>query len=506
MNITASFNKSRLQGLLVSTALGIGLSAVPLTGHTMSSAQKTELNAVLNFIGEYFVDAKIAKDRDGLLRDFLGPRKIEDDFSDEEFADSANRMLSRLDPHSRYLSKSESADYNMQVQGNSVGIGVSIVMDKKAGSFEILDASPGSPAEKMGLKKGDILLRVTDKDRKLDLHLSGKNLKSSDVLDAINGPANTNVTFKLRRGDQELDVTLTRVQIEIETVTSTSDKKVGYIRLEEFKEKSAIQVAHAIRDIEKKGDAQSGYILDLRGNRGGLVLKGLEILSELMIRPAGNVITMKRQTASTVYEIEKAWDMLKGKKLNVLIDEDSASVSEMTAGALKDLGRATIYGSQSYGKGSVYGTLAMPSGNLVSVTLGLYYLPSGTTIQARGVVPDVLYVPGAQEMEKRQKAYDEFAKNYKKENPGKEVPREFNEAAHKNALLRSDPVHADAGQPSQTCVLTAARPDAATPDAFRTEKGELDGAKICAWEGLSGNRIYSRVSQYQGEPLRFMPR
>lgn len=503
---------TRLKAIFASATLGISMGVIPHAGIAMTQAQNRELDAILDAVNDRFVLHDKVADRQNNERIFLGTRARRDNFTDEEFAASANRLMGRLDPHSHYYDAKETERMMAGDSGYLVGIGVKLTLQD--GFPKILKVFPGSPAEAGGIKKGDLILHVHDTVKNKDIDTDDSDLNKA--VGVISGEPNTVVNIRVKRQGtpQPIDLTFTRARVETSPVTYEFDKKVGYIKLDQFNNKASADVIGAIAVIEDAHGAQQGYILDLRGNPGGSVVEAVNIISAFANQPVEKAITMKSNSilSSFSYPVISPGNILHGKRLIVLIDETSVSASELTSGGLKDLGLAEIYGNQSYGKGSAWSKIPMPSGNFLGVTSYLYYLPSGKSIQLQGVVPNVLYVPTA---EQSNKAIEADAKNLSKlrekfpNDPSKRII--YNEASENNALHLSDPNVLDHSTPTKTCTLISETPAQGTPEPLlfesdkSTDQKKLDAIKACAWESLTGQRLNTRIGTYHGENLRFTP-
>jgi C-terminal peptidase prc len=501
----------RLKAVFASAALGFSMSLVPQAGIAMSHAQNQELDYLLDAINDRFVIPEKAADRNNHEQVFLDAKSRNDDFTDKEFADSANRLMGSLDPHSHYYDAQETRVMQEQNEGYLVGIGARLALQD--GYPKIEKVFPGSPAERGGMKKGDLILHIHDSANQVDVDTNDSDLIK--VVKALTGLAGTQVDVQVKREGSEQPVPLTfrRGRVDVNPVTYEFDNDVGYIKLDQFNYKAASGVRDAIAAIEDAHGAQKGYIFDLRGNPGGFVDEAVAILSAFATHPIPNAIVMKGNGISQTHPVSNAQNLLKNKPLIVLIDENSVSASELTSGALKDMGRAKIYGNQSFGKGSAWTPVQMPSHNILGVTHSLYYLPSGKSIQLQGVVPDILYLRTASQMNRALEAHQKTLKTLREKfpnDPDKQRPV-YNEASEKNALVLTDPAMLDRSKPSATCSLVSETPAPDTPAPLimepekSSEPKKLDSIKTCAWESLIGRRLNTRILTYQGESLRFTP-
>lgn len=501
----------KLKGLLASTAIGMTLGLIPHLSQAMSQEQSFTLAETLSVLNALYINPQKGSDWKTNLKVFLGDKKFTDDFTEEEFTKSANRMLRNLDPHSSYMDKKTTAEAKSSLQGNFVGIGIVVNFEKD--NLEIAKTLAESPAQASGLKVGDVILRIIDTERKIDIAVTPDNLGES--MGAIRGTEGKPVTLHIRRAGQEklLTMTVTRAKVETSPVTYQFDNDVGYITLSEFNQKAAGDVKAAVEAIEHAGGAKKGYILDLRNDPGGLLVAANDILKDLAIQPGITITERKRDPSAgvqeTQYRIDTPKNILKGKELIVLINEGSASASEIVSGSLKDMKRATIYGNQSYGKGSGQVRVPINRGfNVAAVTNFLYFLPSGISIQGHGVTPDVVNLMSPRQTEEAQDRFDKILAKVKEKDPTITAKDIFSsEATKDNVITNTGAAVDDHNMPSQTC---AAKVEDITPDVpkeFRSATGnKLDTIKACAWETLKGHRTHTVVQAYKGEPLRFVPR
>lgn len=280
-------------------------------------------------------------------------------------------MLQSLDPYTNFYSEAQAEDYRYEVTGTYAGIGASImtVDDKPV----INTIYKGYSAEKEGLLSGDVILKVDDIDT------DGK--KTSEINDLIRGNAGTSFTLVVKRGDETLTKTLTRQKIVVKNVPyfGMLDNEVGYIKLTGFTPKAGKEVRDAVIDLKAKG--ANSLILDLRGNGGGLLNEAINIVNMFVPRGQTVVITKgKYKEDEREYKTQLAPVDLE-IPLAVLIDEYSASASEIVSGALQDLDRAVLIGQNSFGKGLVQQTKPLKYNTQMKVTVAKYYIPSGRLIQ-----------------------------------------------------------------------------------------------------------------------------
>jgi len=280
-------------------------------------------------------------------------------------------MLKELDPYTVYYHESNMEDYRMMTTGQYGGIGALI---RKVGEFVyIAEPYEGNPAQKAGLKAGDKILAIDGKDM--------KSKPSDDVSSALKGPKGSTIQVKVLRNKEEVTVPITRDEIKIPDVPYSGmiDNSIGYIKLNSFTQTASSDVRTAFLDLQSKGMKE--LVLDLRGNGGGLLIEAVKIVN-FFVKKGQVVVTTKGrvQEENRVYKtMEEPLD--KNMPLVVLVDEGSASASEIVAGSLQDLDRAVIVGNTSYGKGLVQRTYDLKYGSKMKLTIAKYYTPSGRCVQ-----------------------------------------------------------------------------------------------------------------------------
>ncbi|WP_341525698.1 carboxyl-terminal processing protease CtpB [Nostoc sp. UHCC 0302] len=305
------------------------------------------------------------------------------DYSSREEAYTAIReALQKLgDPYTRFMDPKQYEALTSQTSGEVSGIGIRMEVNEKSKRLTVVEAIENSPALRAGIKAGDEILAI---DGKATLRM-----KVDDASKLIRGKAGTPITLRLgRTGQSAFDLKLTRANIEVPTVRYTlrqeGNRRVGYIRLREFSAHAADQMQRAIRDLDnKKVDA---YVLDLRGNPGGLLQASIEI-ARMWYDKGGIVKTVDRVGASE--ETKANNTALTNRPLAVLVDGNSASASEILTGALKDNKRAVVVGGQTFGKALVQSVHQLADGSGLAVTIAHYYTPLGTDINHKGIAPDI---------------------------------------------------------------------------------------------------------------------
>ena len=314
-------------------------------------------------------------------------KKIKDQYVDEVddstlFNYAIEGMVSKLDPYSDYLSKDDFSELKIGTTGRFGGIGIEITMED--GFVKIIAPIDDTPAQKAGLKSGDLVIEVQD--------VSLKDKSLNDAVKLMRGEPGTKVKVKILREKekQPLDFELTRQIIVSKGIkTKVFNKDIGYLRLSSFQSNSTTNVRKAIYELRKETNKKmSALILDLRNNPGG-VLGAAVGISDLFLESGKIVYTKGRTNNSDLEYVANSEDMLQGIPLYVLINGGSASASEIVAGALQDHKRAIIYGEKSFGKASVQSIQEMFDGSALKLTTARYYTPNDRNIHGNGIEPDI---------------------------------------------------------------------------------------------------------------------
>ena len=306
-----------------------------------------------------------------------------DDVDQAEVMDSAiNGVLQSLDPYSAYMSPDLFKEMQTDTRGEFGGLGIEIGME--AGVVKVISPIDGTPAEKAGIKAGDYIVQIGDEQ------VQGRSLMEAVKL--MRGPVGTSIDLTVRRKGTKkpLEFKIVRKIIEVKSVNSeiiSKKKNIGYLRLKSFNENSDNQFLKSIKKFEKNANIK-GYVVDLRNNPGGLLTQAINI-TDFFLDDGEIVSTKGRKVSETRKFFAKKGDVIKGKPIVVLINNGSASASEILAGALKDHKRAIILGENSYGKGSVQSIIPLRNGGGMRLTISKYYLPSGKSISEVGVTPDI---------------------------------------------------------------------------------------------------------------------
>ncbi|MDA9624972.1 S41 family peptidase [Candidatus Pelagibacter bacterium] len=306
-----------------------------------------------------------------------------DDVEQSEIIESAiNGVLQSLDPYSSYMSPELFKEMQTDTRGEFGGLGIEIGME--SGVVKVISPIDGTPAARAGIKAGDYIVKIGEKQ------VQGKSLMEAVKL--MRGPVGTSIKLTVRRKNKKkpIEFIIFRKIIEIKSVNSEvlgKNNNLGYIRLKSFNENSDKQFLEIIKKFEKDSKV-TGYILDLRNNPGGLLTQAINI-TDFFLDDGEIVSTKGRKSSETRKFFARKGDEINGKPIIVLINNGSASASEIFAGALKDHKRAIILGENSYGKGSVQSIIPLRNGGGMRLTISKYYLPSGDSISEVGVTPDI---------------------------------------------------------------------------------------------------------------------
>jgi len=342
---------------------------------TSSVFSKNELYEKIDLFGEVLENIK---------------KEYVDDVDQAEVMDSAiNGVLQSLDPYSAYMSPELFKEMQTDTRGEFGGLGIEIGME--GGVVKVISPIDDTPAEEAGIKAGDYIVKI-GKDQ-----VQGKSLMEAVKL--MRGPVGTSIDLTIRRKNvkKPLEFKITRKIIQVQSVSSeiiSKEKNIGYIRLKSFNENSDNQFLKSIKKFEKNSKIKS-YIIDLRNNPGGLLTQAINI-TDFFLDDGEIVSTKGRNISETRKFFARRGDEIKGKPIIILINNGSASASEIFAGALKDHKRAIILGENSYGKGSVQSIIPLRNGGGMRLTISKYYLPSGKSISEVGVTPDIVVEEGGE--------------------------------------------------------------------------------------------------------------
>jgi carboxyl-terminal processing protease len=302
---------------------------------------------------------------------------------DSMLIDSAiNGMLSALDPHSAYLNPKNFRDMQVQTKGEFGGLGIEVTMEN--GVVKVVSPIDDTPAAKAGLQSNDLITHL-DSEQIVGLTLE-------QAVEKMRGPVNTpiNLTIVRRGKDEPFDVRIVRDVIRINAVKARLEGDIVYVKISTFNEQTHANLVKQVDVLKKQlGKAARGYIIDLRNNPGGLLDQAIAISDDFLEKGA-IVLTKGRGLEETQRANARAGDLAEGKPIVVLINGGSASASEIVAGALQDHKRATVIGTRSFGKGSVQTIIPLGANGAIRLTTARYYTPSGRSIQAKGIEPDVI--------------------------------------------------------------------------------------------------------------------
>ena len=361
----------RLAYLLTGAVFGGGLVAFALQGipvGTISAvAASSETYRQLNLFGDVF-------------------EKIRTDYvekpEDAKLIESAiSGMLSGLDPHSSYMDPKSFKDMQVQTKGEFGGLGIEVTQED--GFVKVVTPLDDTPASRAGLLAGDFIVEI-DGD-------SVQGLTLNQAVDRMRGPVNSSVKLRIsRKGADSFEVSLKREIIKISSVKSRIENDVSYIRITQFTEKTSDGLKNAIDQATKNipADKLKGYIVDLRNDPGGLLDQAIAV-SDAFLERGEIVSTRGRNPDDAQRYVARSGDLTGGKPVVVLVNGGSASASEIVAGALQDHKRATIIGTRSFGKGSVQTIIPLGPSGALRLTTARYYTPSGRSIQAKGIDPDI---------------------------------------------------------------------------------------------------------------------
>ena len=317
-----------------------------------------------------------------------------EEITDKELIESAiSGMLQSLDPHSSYLSPESYKDMQVKTKGTFGGLGIEITME--GGFVKVVSPIDDTPAANASIQPGDLIVGINGE--------SIKGLSINEAVSRLRGPVKSKITITVVRGQKDpFDVEIIRDVIKIRSVKHEIINNIGYVRLTTFSNTTTTGMEKSINEIKKElGDKFQGLILDLRNNPGGLLDQSISV-TDTFLNQGAIVSTQGRKADDTSRVFAKKGDIINGKPLIVLINSGSASASEIVAGALKDHARAIIVGTRSFGKGSVQSIIPLPGNGAMRLTTARYYTPSGVSIQAKGIEPDIKVEAGITELKKEE--------------------------------------------------------------------------------------------------------
>ena len=302
-----------------------------------------------------------------------------EEVTDKELIEKAlNGMLQALDPHSSYMNEEVYKEMQIDTSGSFGGLGIEITTDK--GFIKIVSPIDDTPAQKAGVQAGDYITHL-DGTSVVDMTLK-------EAIDVMRGEVGEPITITIVRGTEKpFDIEIKRDIIKVQSVKHRVINNVGVLRISTFNEQTTVGLKKSIEELEGSENPPIGYVLDLRNNPGGLLNESVTVTDVFLEK--GEIVSIRGREKKDVQVFSaKKGDMINGKPLIILINEGSASASEIVAGALQDHDRAVIMGIKSFGKGSVQTIVPIDSG-AVRLTIAKYYTPSGDSIQAVGIIPDV---------------------------------------------------------------------------------------------------------------------
>jgi carboxyl-terminal processing protease len=310
-------------------------------------------------------------------------RAYVEEVADEKLIDGAlSGMLSSLDPHSSYMDKEMYSQMTVDTKGEFGGLGIEI--SSADGGIRIVSPIEDTPAYRAGVKAGDLIIKIDDE--------LARDMSLPEAVKKMRGKPGTEITLTIfRKGeDSPLEIKIVRAIIKVKSVKSDMlAPGYAYLRITQFQERTGSLLKKQIKGLRKSsGGTLSGVVLDLRNNPGGLLNQAVEVSD--MFLESGNIVSTKSRAGKNMSFDARSGDILKNLPLIVLINSGSASASEIVAGALQDHHRAVLLGTRSFGKGSVQSVVPLPDGTAIKVTTALYFTPSGRSIQATGIDPDII--------------------------------------------------------------------------------------------------------------------
>jgi carboxyl-terminal processing protease len=356
---------------------GLGLPST--TSSSITNSPKEVIDQVWQIVYRDFLDSSGGYDLDqwSILRKDLLSKSYA---GTAESYEAIRGMLASLDdPYTRFLDPKEFKEMQIDTSGELTGVGIQISLDKDTKEIVVVSPIEGTPASKAGVQPKDVIVSI-------DGQLT-KGMTTEDAVKLIRGTEGSNVVLGLRRNGSIIDVPLVRARIEIQAVdsqlnTSANGTKVGYIRLKQFNANASKEMRAAIRELEKQGS--QGYVLDLRSNPGGLLEASVDIARQWL--DEGTIVSTK--TREGIQDVRRATgNALTDRPVVVLVNEGSASASEILSGALQDNERALLVGQKTFGKGLVQSVRGLSDGSGMTVTIAKYLTPKGTDIHKNGIKP-----------------------------------------------------------------------------------------------------------------------
>ncbi|MGH8295724.1 MAG: S41 family peptidase [Steroidobacteraceae bacterium] len=310
-------------------------------------------------------------------------RDYVDKISDRKLMDAAIRgMVTSLDPHSAYLDSEEFEETRLSTMGSYPGVGIEVAAEGSA--VKILQAIPGSPAERAGLRTGDEILAINGKAVGSDVN---------GAIESMRGASGSAVTLTVHRAGKPgvMNFALRRATVEVHSVDYQSLRPgYGYVRIEEFTDTTPDELSAAISALQRDNPGGlMGLVLDLRDNPGGVLESGVAVADDFL--NSGVILTAEGRTPDARFEMDATpGDLLNGAPIVVLVNNGTASAAEIVSAALKDHGRALLIGHKTYGKGTVQTVIPLQYGGAVKLTTSRYFTPSGGSVQGKGILPDIV--------------------------------------------------------------------------------------------------------------------
>ena len=371
----------------VTTAITVGMPGLTLptaSGGSISDSPKEVIDQVWQIVYRDYLDSSGDYDEKSWRQ--LRSKLLKKSFAgNAESYEAIRGMLASLnDPYTRFLDPKQFKEMRIDTSGELMGVGIQLSLDTKTKELVVVSPIEGTPASRAGVLSKDVIVSIDGN--------STKGMSTEDAVKLIRGPEGSDVVLGLRRGDEVLDVPLMRARIEINAVTyrlnKTQDqRKIGYIRLKQFNANAAKEMRQAAKSLEEQG--AEGYVLDLRGNPGGLLEASIDIARQWL----NEGIIVSTRTREGIRDVRWATgSAITDKPLVVLIDQGSASASEILSGSLQDNSRAELVGQKTFGKGLVQAVRGLSDGSGLTVTIAKYLTPKGTDIHKNGIEPDVTSV------------------------------------------------------------------------------------------------------------------
>ena len=372
-----------LGGVTTAVTLGApGLTLPSASGGSISDSPKEVIDQVWQIVYRDHLDSSGDYDEHSW-------RELRQELLKKSYAGSAESyeairgMLASLnDPYTRFLDPKEFKEMRIDTSGELMGVGIQLSFDKETKELVVVSPIEGTPASRAGVLPKDIIVTIDSK--------STKGMSTQDAVKLIRGPEGSEVILGIRRNGEIINIPLMRSRIEISSVSyklkiTQDQQKIGYIRLMQFNANAAREMREAAKSLEEQD--VDGYVLDLRGNPGGLLEASIDIARQWL----NEGIIVSTRTREGIRDIRRATGTaISDKPMMVLIDRGSASASEIIAGAFQDNGRAKLIGEKTYGKGLVQAVRVLSDGSGMTVTIAKYLTPNGTDIHKNGIDPDVL--------------------------------------------------------------------------------------------------------------------